>query len=271
VRATDGDYMSLSTRFVLLVEWDGAKTRREFSQDVVSVGRAELNDLVLRSLFISRRHFSIIRDGRRLILEDAQSSGGIYVNGEKVVRRVLRCNDVIELNSGSVRVLLGPGESDIKADPALLSEALAPDTPAHRLESLAELGYLSVRRLIAARPDAPSSALIRLSESFDEETLQALSKNPQLPVASAPILAGLFPEDFLQNPLLPLLLLEDPSLGCFSSEVLCRLVRCASFPSEILFALAEHPSEYVRLAILEHPDLSPATRARVANYRTSRR
>ena len=61
------------------------------------IGRTEDNDLQLESRFISRHHAQIItRDGRSL-LEDLNSTNGVYLDGIRIKRRRLRHGDRIQL------------------------------------------------------------------------------------------------------------------------------------------------------------------------------
>ncbi|MCW8141573.1 MAG: FHA domain-containing protein, partial [Planctomycetota bacterium] len=71
--------------FVLDIEGD----------EVVDVGNRKTARLSIRDPWISWNHARIMREGERFFLEDAGSSNGTWVNGEKVKRRELRANDVI--------------------------------------------------------------------------------------------------------------------------------------------------------------------------------
>ena len=53
----------------------------------------------------SRRHTFIIRDGGRLRIEDAGSSNGTFVNGERVQEAELQLGDVVRV--GTTRLFLG--------------------------------------------------------------------------------------------------------------------------------------------------------------------
>lgn len=60
-----------------------------------TIGRQADNDLVLRDTRASRRHARIVEDDGAYVIEDLASKHGVTVNGEPVVRRVLRPGDVI--------------------------------------------------------------------------------------------------------------------------------------------------------------------------------
>ncbi len=66
--------------------------------DVVRLGRALENDLVITSKRISREHALLRRDGWRTLLEDAGSTNGTFLNGERVIAPMqLRDGDQIKL------------------------------------------------------------------------------------------------------------------------------------------------------------------------------
>ncbi len=63
----------------------------------VSIGRNPDNDLVLDDPRTSRRHAQIIARHSRHILIDLDSTGGTFVNGQRITKQVLRPGDVIYL------------------------------------------------------------------------------------------------------------------------------------------------------------------------------
>jgi ABC-type multidrug transport system ATPase subunit/pSer/pThr/pTyr-binding forkhead associated (FHA) protein len=64
----------------------------------LSVGRAPDNDLRLDGLQISNHHARFARDNTNVTVEDAGSTNGVYVNGERISgRRPLQLSDVIQI------------------------------------------------------------------------------------------------------------------------------------------------------------------------------
>jgi hypothetical protein len=63
---------------------------------------------------------------------------------------------------------------------------------------------------LARDPSCSAGELLQLSRSQDSAVLRALAQNPSTPLSVLLRLGGGFPDEFLQNPVLPLLLLEDP-------------------------------------------------------------
>lgn len=83
------------------------------------------------------------------------------------------------------------------------------DTPAARLEELAQ--YAVLHQLVAANPATPSAVLARLSEASNPAIRRAVALNPNASVQVLARLAAEFPEEFLRNPLLPILNLTRPA------------------------------------------------------------
>jgi len=77
------------------VEHSGGRVR--IGDAPVRIGREPSCDVLLADLTVSRRHARIGWDGADLVVEDLDSSGGTFVNGERVSRAVLRPGDVIRL------------------------------------------------------------------------------------------------------------------------------------------------------------------------------
>jgi pSer/pThr/pTyr-binding forkhead associated (FHA) protein len=72
---------------------------------VVNIGRDAANELVLEDALTSRRHARIVVLRTGVLLEDAGSKNGVYVNGARVDRAVL-------LHAGD-RILVGTTELSV--------------------------------------------------------------------------------------------------------------------------------------------------------------
>jgi hypothetical protein len=55
------------------------------SGEVVTIGRAVENDIVIASRRVSREHACVRRDGWRAVLEDLDSTNGTYLNDERLL------------------------------------------------------------------------------------------------------------------------------------------------------------------------------------------
>ena len=56
---------------------------------------------------VSRNHCQVLRDGDRVTLIDSGSSGGTFVNGQKISRRDLALGDVVQIGDSRLRLQVG--------------------------------------------------------------------------------------------------------------------------------------------------------------------
>jgi hypothetical protein len=96
-------------------------------------------------------------------------------------------------------------------DKTKYNEAKNPETSPERLEALLTAGYA---RAVAQNPSAPTSILERLSRSVDPEVKGLVAENPNTSLPTLFHLGVSYPSRVVRNPLLPLILLENP--GIFS-------------------------------------------------------
>ena len=64
-------------------------------RDGLRIGRGDGNDIVVRDGRVSRRHATIVADGRGFAVEDAGSSNGTFVDGKPVRRAALHAGTSI--------------------------------------------------------------------------------------------------------------------------------------------------------------------------------
>src|SRR4051794_16188082 len=73
-------------------------TRHMVSADVIKIGRAKDNDICFTDKLVSSLHCSIEYDGKgQAVIRDNNSSNGTYVNGERIIEKVLAIGDVITI------------------------------------------------------------------------------------------------------------------------------------------------------------------------------
>jgi hypothetical protein len=113
----------------------------------------------------------------------------------------------------------------------------------------------------AKDPNTRPTRLAELSQSKDPCVVEAVAKNPGTPPERLLLLAQKYPAQFLENPVLPLLLLENPNaLHALKKGAARELLRVSAGPPAWLFgALAAHADEYVRSCIAESPNTPIAT------------
>ncbi len=78
-----------------LVRSDGAELPLE--ADVLNMGRAPDNHIVVNDRRVSRRHAVLKREGTNYVLEDLGTPNGTFVNDQRIQRQVLASSDVIRL------------------------------------------------------------------------------------------------------------------------------------------------------------------------------
>ena len=85
---------------------------------LLTIGRGRNNDLVLNSVYASRRHAWIWRQGDRFILEDLGSTHGTYVNGLRLTApRFLHHDDVIVMGDVSLFFIARPEPATDRTPP----------------------------------------------------------------------------------------------------------------------------------------------------------
>lgn len=67
------------------------------SKGIALIGRAEDCALVLEHPRISRHHARIVSEGRTFVLEDLNSTNGVFVNGERTTRGLLQAGTVVRI------------------------------------------------------------------------------------------------------------------------------------------------------------------------------
>ena len=72
---------------MLVVEVHAKNETRSFpfDQPVITLGRADVNDIVLPTAKVSKRHARLEATAQGLILTDIKSTNGTYLNGRKVL------------------------------------------------------------------------------------------------------------------------------------------------------------------------------------------
>jgi transcriptional regulator with GAF, ATPase, and Fis domain len=101
-----------------LVVIKGNQRGREFNiaSDVIRIGKAEGNDLVLTEDTVSRVHCEILRDARGYLLRDLQSTNGTFLDGAEVREAYVRAGSVVTV--GTVQLKFQPFEERIEILPS---------------------------------------------------------------------------------------------------------------------------------------------------------
>ena len=112
----------------ILVGYNGQTiAEREITVGRFIIGRTPDNDLQIDSKYISRHHAQIITSTSSSVLEDLNSTNGIYVRSKRVRRRMLNDGDVVQIGQHEImyfdermaRTRVPAGELDEDAVPML--------------------------------------------------------------------------------------------------------------------------------------------------------
>jgi hypothetical protein len=83
---------------------DGAPTVWPLAPGVLSIGRAEDNDVVLAHAEVSSHHAQLVVSENEVVLRDLGSRNGTSVNGRPVSEAALRAGDMVQIGPVSIRV-----------------------------------------------------------------------------------------------------------------------------------------------------------------------
>ncbi len=141
----------------------GQKTRAVIRPIPFIIGRQSDSDLVLRDNRASRKHARILFEGGAYVVEDLDSRHGVWINGQRVHRQVLREADRIDLGLNDSYSLIFTREKDrFRKVLSHVSSFLRPDARTGdlaKLRSLVEVARalensLSTEEVLAAVVDA---------------------------------------------------------------------------------------------------------------------
>jgi hypothetical protein len=90
---------------VVVKEWD-------LTQDRTTLGRRSLNDLVLDSRSVSGEHAVLVRSARGCLVEDLNSTNGVFVNGVRVQKMALKNGDILDIGQFKLTYVHEEVESD---------------------------------------------------------------------------------------------------------------------------------------------------------------
>ena len=117
----------------------------------------------------------------------------------------------------------------------------------------------------AVDPTATPERLTELADAPDPAVRRAVASNPNTPLPVLYALAVEFAAEVLANPVLPLLMLEDPNLLVRApAATVLALLRSDSITAPMLAQAAVHPDHDVQRAVASHPMTPGAILERLA-------
>jgi transcriptional regulator with GAF, ATPase, and Fis domain len=91
-------------------------TEHVISSDVIRVGKAVENDLVVTDDTVSRVHFEIVRDAKGYLLRDLRSTNGTFLDGAEIKEAYIRAGSIIA--AGAAEIKFTPFEERIEILPS---------------------------------------------------------------------------------------------------------------------------------------------------------
>lgn len=81
---------------------DSVVQRYVIEKDIISIGRAKDNDIVIENLSVSRNHARVRRQGNTYVLTDLNSANGTFVNNVRITKTEILDGDVITIGKHQV-------------------------------------------------------------------------------------------------------------------------------------------------------------------------
>jgi len=141
----------------------------------------------------------------------------------------------------------------ISQETIALQQAADETTPPETLRTLAETN-LTLKQIVAQNPAAPVDLLTKLASDRNKIIQKAVASNPNTPTEILIKLGVKFTQEFLNNPIFELLLLENPNfILAMPVETLKSILKLKELPEYILIIASQHLDKKVVLAVANHP------------------
>lgn len=70
----------------------------------LTIGRSDNSDISLDGLGISNRHARLLQTGNGIVIEDLNSTNGVYLNGKRISRQTISAGDAVQIGSFEIKV-----------------------------------------------------------------------------------------------------------------------------------------------------------------------
>jgi DNA-binding response OmpR family regulator len=131
---------------------DPSKKQHPLEQPVTRIGRGLENEIVVVSKRVSREHAHIRREGRRTFVDDAGSTNGTFLNGERVLNSV-QLRDGDQVSVGDITFIFHDPDTTTR------------ETPFPELEVNVEAGEVRLNRNLIQLSPKEFSLLVYLYEN----------------------------------------------------------------------------------------------------------
>jgi hypothetical protein len=133
-----------------------------------------------------------------------------------------------------------------------------PATSAEQLRSLRVVYDPQLDRLMARHPQTPPDLLETLSHSADRATRRHVARHPGTPKEVLLRLAPQFPGDFLHNPVVDWLLIEEPDLlQTLGKGVVKNVLKSTDCPESLMSWAVRHGTREEKLGVTMNPSATP--------------
>jgi chromosome segregation ATPase len=92
----------------LLIRVDGESEVVHVLGRKTTIGRTPDNDIQIETSFISRHHAVLLTSARQSIVEDLNSTNGVFVNGRRITRQILQDGDAVTVGKTGFRFSIKP-------------------------------------------------------------------------------------------------------------------------------------------------------------------
>ena len=110
--AMSGSHAVLDGQVRLLVRTEGDTGIVHLLRRTTTIGRTPDNDLCIDADFISRHHAAVLVSAGGAVIEDLNSTNGVFVNGTKIAHRQLSEGDLVTIGKTGFRYILKPPAAD---------------------------------------------------------------------------------------------------------------------------------------------------------------
>lgn len=192
--------MTDSTLTLTITEKGGDAVVRHFQQSEISIGRIQDNDIVLNKNNISKRHARIVHNGTTLVVVDAKSTNGTYINGRRISAPYdIQSGDRIFVGDYAIDIATpsAPGQSEFFDDSLTPLPVAPPPPPESSTQTTEEMP--PTEDMLAMSVDASEGEPHFMAEYQDVEFSQALPPPPP-PEEIAEPSTGPLAESFSEPP-----------------------------------------------------------------------
>ena len=83
-----------------------------FKGNIITIGRDKGNDIEIDNPVVSSIHARILKEGNTAVIEDAGSTNGTFLNGEKITRAMLNSKDEVSIGKHHISIAYEAGYNE---------------------------------------------------------------------------------------------------------------------------------------------------------------